>query len=283
MERNKISLLFGGSGFIGSNISNFFLSNSIRHKVIGKKECDLTKKAELSRLLDSFKDYELDILFTSSIVRKKEDTINSQISNTLMVQNLTELIHDLEIRSFIFFSSIDVYHQDTKEFNETSPTKNNSPYAISKLESEKILNEALADKLTILRMPGVYGPNDNFNSVVGHLVRIITNKQIVKVTNNGMQTRDYLYVDDISRAVLSLLEKPCSGIFNLSSGNSIKLSEIIGIIANKLKVNPELEEIESDSKLNFINISNKKFLKNFPEFQFTSIDRGICKYIETLN
>jgi len=282
MKRDKVTLLFGGSGFVGSNISKAFTSNSIRHLAIGTKECDLTKKEEVVQLLDPFKNYELDIIFTSSIVRKKEDSKKSQISNVSMVKNLAELVKDLEINSFIFFSSIDVYHHDMNEFSETSQTKNNSPYAISKMESEKILHDALRDKLTILRMPGVYGPNDKFNSVIGHLINIMNNKQKVEITNKGMQTRDYLFVDDISRAVLSLRKGPCSGIFNLSTGNSIKLIEIIDIIASNLKVTPKLEEVNSDTTQKFINISNKKFLNTFSEFNFTPIESGIRKYIDTL-
>ena len=212
MQRNRISLVFGGSGFIGSNISKHFTTKLVKHKVIGRKECDLTNKGEVLELLNLFRDYELDVVFTSSIVRKREDSINSQILNISMVKNLTEIIEGFNIRSFIFLSSIDVYHEGEEEFNENSPTSSISPYAISKLESEKILNDLLANKLTILRIPGVYGPNDNSNSVVGHLTKKILNKETVEVTNNGTQTRDYLYVDDISRAVSSLIKKPCDGI-----------------------------------------------------------------------
>jgi len=283
MENNRISLVFGGGGFIGSNISKLLSSNSVWHKVIGRKECDLTKKTEVLKLLKLFKGYDLDIVFTSSIVRKKEDSERSQISNISMIKNLTEIIGGLSIRSFIFLSSIDVYHQGEEEFKETSPTSTTSPYAVSKLESEKILNELLEDKLTILRMPGVYGPNDNSNSVVGHLTRTILNNETVKVTNNGCQTRDYLYVDDISRAVLALINKPCDGIFNLSTRESIKLLEIIDIIGNNLKIKPSIKEIESDMEINFIRISNEKFLNNFSEFKFTSIDSGIRNYIDALN
>jgi nucleoside-diphosphate-sugar epimerase len=282
MERDKVTLIFGGSGFIGSNISKALTSNSIKHLSIGKKECDLTKQEEVLEFLGPFKNYQLDIIFTSSVVRKKDDSIKSQISNVLMVRNLVELIKDKEINTFIFFSSVDVYDQDIVEYSETSQTRNISPYAISKIESENILHDALGDKLTILRMPGVYGPNDNFNSVIGHFILTMINFKTLQITNKGMQTRDYLFVDDISRAVLSLLKDPCDGIFNLSSGNSVKLIEIIDIIASKLKVIPKLEEVNSNSTKKFINISNKKFLNNFSTHNFTPIEKGIQKYIDTL-
>jgi len=283
MSKQKKVLIIGGTGFIGSQVFKGLMSNSIDCEVVSRQDCNLLSLEEVEEYLLPYKNKNLDILFAASIVRRNQDTKSSLEDNILMVSNFIKSTSEHHISSFIFLSSIDVYLNNGIELNESSLLSPKNPYSISKLYSETLLKKVFKDNLTILRLPGVYGKDDSYGSIIGKFTNLIKNNEYLKLTNNGIQRRDYLYVEDITRAILRLLESPSFGVFNLSSGKSIQLVEIIKIISDELCQNSYIEKSIGDSKELNIRISNKKFLKAYPGFNFTSMESGIHKYIKELN
>ena len=137
--------------------------------------------------------------------------------------------------------------------------------------------------LTILRLPGAYGPNDQFQSIVGGFINSINRKEVITLTNQGRQLRDYVFVNDIGDIILELIKKPQEGIFNLSTGSSLELISIINLISKFLDKEPIIEESYEKSKEYNLRVSNKKIAKVFTNFSFTSIELGIKKYIQEIN
>jgi len=280
---NKIAIIIGGNGFIGSEVVRALKKSSINYVSVSRKDCNLLALDEVKQYFLKYKAQNLDIIFTASIVRRKNDSESALENNILMIRNFIKATYSHQINSFIFLSSIDVYHNNNLSLNESTKLLPNKPYAASKLSSEIILKKAFKDKLIILRLPGVYGINDKNGSIIGKFTESIKNNTDLKLSNKGLQYRDYLYVEDVAKVILSLLERPFSGIFNLSTGRSIRLVEIVKIISKELgKVPMIIESIEDLSQAN-IKISNKKFIDTFPNFSFTSMESGIKKYINELS
>ncbi|MBT4434747.1 NAD(P)-dependent oxidoreductase [bacterium] len=283
MSSNKIALVIGGNGFIGSLVVKALKKYSIDHAAVSRKDCNLLSLEEVKKNLLPYKSKNLDIIFTASIVRRKQDSKSALEDNILMMSNFIQSVSQHHINSFIFISSIDVYLNNDFSLDESTLLSPNNPYSISKLCSEAMLHKAFKDQLTILRLPGVYGIDDKNGSIVGKFTELIKNNVCLKLFNKGLQYRDYLYVEDIPRAILRFLENPSSGIFNLSTGKSMRIVEIIKIISDELGRTPLIEESKVNSSQVNIKISNKKFLEEYPSFTFTSMKSGIKKYIKELN
>ena len=282
MNSNKIAIVIGGNGFIGSEVVSALKKNSISCVSVIRKDCNLLAFDEVKQYFLQYKTQNLDIIFTASIVRRKNDSGSASEDNILMIKNFIKATYSHQINSFIFLSSIDVYHNNSLSLNESTKLLPNKPYSISKLSSEIMLKKVFKDKLIILRMPGVYGINDKNGSIIGKFTKLIKNNTELKLFSKGLQYRDYLYVEDIPKVIISLMEGSFSGIFNLSTGKSIRLVEIIKIISKELGQAPLIKESLEDLPLLNITVSNKKFLDAFPNFSFTSMELGIKKFIQGL-
>lgn len=283
MNNKKTVLVVGGAGFVGSQVAKTLKNNSIDYEVLSRKECDLLSLEEVEKCLLPYKSKNLDVLFTASILGRSQDPKTSLQDNILMVSNFIKSVSDHNINSFIYISSIDVYFNNGFKIDESSLLCPKNHYSISKICCEAMLKSIFNDKLTILRLPGIYGINDG-GSIIEKFTNLIKNNEPLKLINKGSQFRDYLYVGDVSRAVLKLLKSPCSGVFNLSSGESLKLIQITSLISKELNQEALIEKSLSDSSSEVdIYISNKKFLNEYPDFSFTSMESGIKQYIKEKN
>ncbi|MBI5347134.1 MAG: NAD-dependent epimerase/dehydratase family protein [Candidatus Aenigmarchaeota archaeon] len=122
----------------------------------------------------------------------------------------------------VFASSAAVYGDAPPPHRDDAECKPISQYGKSKLRAEKICPEGSL----ILRFFNVYGPR-------GHgVINIFTEKTVkyedVKIFGTGMQTRDYVHVEDVIEALL--LGFKHSGIYNVGTGKETNLLDVIDLI-----------------------------------------------------
>jgi nucleoside-diphosphate-sugar epimerase len=79
----------------------------------------------------------------------------------------------------------------------------------------------------------LYGPREHPNRLISSVIRALLLDQPARCTH-GNQIRDYLYVEDVGDAFVTLLESGVEGPVNIASGHPIALREIIHKIAKKL-------------------------------------------------
>jgi nucleoside-diphosphate-sugar epimerase len=285
MNRKSLILVVGSNGFIGKSIIKNLKNNSLATKNISRKECDLLDSYQTIKYFRSFREKTLDVIFVASITRSKEDSFSSMQKNIIMIKNFIDASKNLKLNSLIFISSVDVYdYKENTQLTEESFLFPSNPYAISKICSEEMLKSAFKENiLTILRLPGAYGPNDQFQSIVGGFINSINRKEVITLKNQGRQLRDYVFVNDIGDIILELLKKPQEGIFNLSTGSSLELISIINLISKFLDKESIIEGSLEKSKEYNLRISNKKLADIFSNFSFTSMELGIKKYIQGIN
>ncbi len=255
-------LVTGGCGFIGSNVVDAYVDNGYDVAIIdnlstGKKE----NKNEKARLY-------VDDICSDSIeeIFKKEmpQIVNhhaAQISVPLSVQDplfdaevnikgiirLLQLCVRYNVKKFIFSSTGGAIYGDA----DVVPTDENyvpepaSPYAISKLSSEKYIRFFYGQyglAYTVLRYSNVYGPRQIPHGEAG-VVAIFTEKLLdgIHPTLNhfphepqGM-TRDYCYVKDIARANIIATNMDKVGIYNIGTGKGTTTLELYMEIINALR------------------------------------------------
>jgi len=113
-------------------------------------------------------------------------------------------------------------------WNEDHAAIPESPYGISKLSVENYLR-VLAPNSAILRLANVYGPRQNAHGEAGvvaiFLEKILKNEHI-KIFGNGLQTRDFVYVDDVVDAFVMAMLPDLTGIYNVSTGERTDVETI---------------------------------------------------------
>jgi nucleoside-diphosphate-sugar epimerase len=124
-----------------------------------------------------------------------------------------------------------------------------SPYAISKLTNElfaKFFYETHGLQTVCLRYFNVYGrrqnPFSDYAAVIPRFIRFALNNEPVTIYGDGLQTRDFIYIDDIVECNrLALTVKTTEPLtLNAASGRSVSIVELADIILKRANSNAKL-------------------------------------------
>lgn len=151
----------------------------------------------------------------------------------LLERMTPELQKNTDLERFVYASTLLLYPDSDRPASETSPVIPRTPYERAKRKEEEILGEVFSEapgKLVIARLANVYGGVKN-TGVVGKIFSALKTGTTFTVNGVGSQRRDFIHVDDVAHLLVGLLNaRNAAGIYNISTGESHALSEIIARI-----------------------------------------------------
>lgn len=246
-------MVTGGSGFIGSHIVDTLLENHYEVAVfdnlstgsvqnINKEKVNFFLGDILSNDLETavalFKpEYIIHEAAQTSVSRSIEDIHYDAELNIMGTINIINICRKYSIKKVIFASSAAVYGNSKQiPIPVAGSILPNSPYGLSKHMAEeylKLAKDLYGINYTILRYSNVYGPRQNGLGEGGvisiFLNNLITNRSQT-IFGDGNQTRDFIYVKDVSSANLKALEEDVCGVFNISSSTSTSINQLLNIV-----------------------------------------------------
>jgi len=266
------ALVTGGAGFIGSHVADLFLANGWEVTVVddlssGKRE-NLPPDAkfheigifspELVRLVSEQRFEVIAHLAGQIDVRKSvADPIGDATTNILGTINLMEALRATVAKSRVVFTSTGgaLYGDfNTPPNFETYPKDPESPYAIAKLSTELYLafyGRVHNMESAAVRFGNVYGPRQDPHGEAGVVAifsgRILNNHPLT-IFGDGLQTRDYVYVGDVARAVYLAATMPLpekerldARAFNIGTGKGTSVIEIAKLLQDAAGSNVPIE------------------------------------------
>jgi len=261
-------LVTGGAGFIGShlvdklvekgcrvtvldNLSNGRLSNIENHLSNGNVvlvEGDILDQKTVTKAVTDCDA----VVHLAAIVSVPFSVVNPKLTYEVNVYG-TKLLLDQcvanKVKKFVLASSCAVYGEPNYlPTNELHPTNPLSPYAESKLEAERtcLKNYGTIElKPVVLRLFNVYGPRqaqNGYASVISSFAERLTTKMPLIIHGDGLQTRDFVHVTDVTEAIWLALNKPCvEGVFNVASGKPVKIRQLAQVMAKLVGIeNPRM-------------------------------------------
>lgn len=191
------------------------------------------------------------------------------------------------IKSFIYASSSSVYGlNENLPYDEFSNTDNPiSLYAATKKSNELIAHSyshIYGLKTIGLRFFTVYGPWGRPDMAYYKFSNLILNNKPINIYNNGLNFRDFTYIDDIINGlekIIKKIPKENFNIFNLGNNKSVSLIDFITILEKNLNKNAVKRFIEAqkgDVNRTWANIDKAKEIFLFEPN--TSIEFGLKKF-----
>ena len=224
------------------------------HQVLGKssKELDFTDRAAV---FAEFKSSDCDALV---IAAAKVGGIGANVSTpvdflsvNLQIQtNLLDVAHITKIRKVLFLGSSCIYPKFAPQPIPESALltglleSTNEPYAIAKIAGLKLVDAYRTQfgHQWISAMPSnLYGPRDNFNPATAHVLPALIHRlhfakingaKSVSIWGDGTPLREFLFVEDLARASLLLLNKYDHSVaINVGSGEEITIKDLALLIS----------------------------------------------------
>jgi len=249
---NSKILIVGGSGFIGKNlIFNILKSNikydifslSLKQKIripgVNNINVDLRNFTRVKKILNKI-EFKYVINVSGYVDHITDHKIGEKflIDNLRSIFNLIKVLKRSKLKRFIHIGSGDEYDIDNKKLDELTKEKAKNYYSLSKIYTThylKLYYELESFPVVFFRVFLVYGPHQKNNRLIPFVIENCLKNKLSKLSK-GNQKRDFLYIDDLIRAIIiSLKVDNINGlVFNICSGNSHQVSEIVKIINKKI-------------------------------------------------
>ena len=313
-------LITGAAGFIGFHTS--LRLTQLNHDVVGVDNLNdyydvSLKNDRLNQLLEfpNFRFFQMDInnkeameeLFTKNkfdyVIHLAAQagvrySINHPMpyieSNIVGFVQLLEMLRKYPVKRLFYASSSSVYGNST-EVPFSTNNRTDAPvslYAATKKANEVIMHayQNLYDiRATGLRFFTVYGPWGRPDMAYYSFAEAIMNHQPIKVFNQGKLSRDFTYIDDITDAMLALLNLdqtqpdrlPNNSIYNIGNNHPVTLEEFISTLESLLGIEAIKEYVEmqpGDVETTYADISPLKELIGYEPK--TKLKKGLKIFVD---
>lgn len=241
-------LVTGGNGFLGKSLIKTLQSVGT-YEIFSPRSVhfDLTNASQAKNLFDYFRPNKVIHLaaVVGGIGANKENPGSFFYKNCMMGLNVIENCRIYNVDKIVQIGTVCSYPKFTPvPFSENSmwdgyPEETNAPYGIAK-KALYVMIKAYEQQYhlngSVLVPCNLYGPHDNFNPSSSHVIPALIKKFVEAKANNeekvvcwgtGNATREFLYVDDASRGIVSSLDKDTGpDPINLGGGTEISIKDL---------------------------------------------------------
>jgi len=243
-------LVTGGAGFVGANLVRTLLQQ--RHQVTVLDNLSTGHREYLAGLPIEFTEGDiLDTDLVNRIMAGHDSVIHLAAQtgvpgslldpyrdcevNVMGTLNMLDAARHAHVRRFVFASSNAPLGRQPPPATEDKAPLPISPYGASKLAGEGYClayHGSWGLGVVVLRFANLYGPySAHKNSVVAQFFKDLMVQGRITIDGDGGQTRDFIYVDDLCRAVLFALESDVSGdVFQIASGIETSIQELASLL-----------------------------------------------------
>ncbi len=299
-------LITGGAGFIGKHLIKSLLKNENTVTIFDnfsnsdkKSELSLIKgvkiiEGDITKLNDisnAVKDQQIVIHLAAKIsveesIKNPSETFRINVDGT---KNVLIACKKNNVKKIIVASSAAVYGESIPNVKSTEKSKIKpiSPYGESKIKMEEEIKKfALKYKINyiILRFFNIYGigQSSEYAGVITKFLERIKNNESLKIFGDGMQTRDFVSIQDVINSIHNAMSYNKNGVFNIASGKIITIKELaeLMILLSKKKLDIQYIPLKKgDIRYSDADISQAK--ENLGYVPKTKIKDGIKKLLNT--
>lgn len=275
-------LVTGGAGFIGSHIVKQLLDEA--HEVIVYDDFSTSSRdgidSNATVVEGSIKDSKLlteslhsvdSVIHMASFIAVEEsvkDPLKYIDNNVLGTACLLEAMRAAKVKKIVFSSSATVYGEPKSlPILEDAPLSAANPYAASKIAMEALCESFYKTDgfdATILRYFNPYGPGEEHHPethAIPNFIKAGIKRVAVPLYWKGEQVRDFIFVEDLAAAHISVLDLSGYNVFNVGTQSGTKIADVINILSEILGyklVIDDLGERKGDVMANYASSAKLK-------------------------
>lgn len=303
-------ILFGGAGFIGTNLSRKLAENKENNIIIVDKskvgflnleKMNLKNVVFKERKFDMETDFE-EILENQDIVyhlisttvptTSNQDIAQEMMSNVVVTAKLLDACVASKVKKVIFLSSGGTVYGKSVEcpLKEDAQTNPITSYGVQKLTIEKLLylyNHMYGLDYRVVRLSNPYGPFQRPNGVQGVITTFVykaLKEEDIVVFGDGSVVRDFIYIDDAVNGIIKIAENQGSHkVYNLGCGKGTSINHLLEVLQNVIdrKMNIIYKPGRNvDVGVNYLDI--EQYEKDFGKLSLVSLEKGILNTMDFL-
>lgn len=252
----------GHTGLVGSSVFNKLKKSGYKNIVVAtSKEVDLKNQSQTQKF---FEENRPEYVFLCAakcggIIDNLNYPVEYLLDNMNIQNNVISNSHYFDVKKLMFFASSCIFPKNCQqpikeEYLLTGELeKTNEPYSIAKISGIKLCEsyrKQYGSNFISVNPCNVYGPNDKFDDMHGHVMSSLiykiwkANKEnisTVKCFGDGSPKREFIYSDDLADASLFVMNNyESSEVINIGSGIDYKIIDIANIICEIVGYNGSL-------------------------------------------
>ncbi|NBP55416.1 dTDP-glucose 4,6-dehydratase [bacterium] len=313
--KNKI-LVTGGAGFMGSYFIKYLIAEHPYVEIINFDALTYAGNLEnLNSLVDNgrytfikgditdidlidktVQDNNIELIVNFAAETHVDNSIKSPLqavnTNIMGVASILEVVRKYNIE-LLQISTDEVFGTtDTGSFTEQSPFVPNSPYSAAKAGGDllcRAYNETYGTKVIVTHSCNVMGPNQYPEKLIPLAITNLMENKKIPLYGDGLNVREWIYVEDHSRAIEFIMEKGTQGeVYNIGTGFEITNLDLITKLLQNFGLDIDRIEYVTDRPAHDRRYSiDSTKLRNLgwsPYFDFdTAIRKTIAWYTENQN
>lgn len=250
--KEETVLVTGGAGFIGSHVVEALLDEGASVVVVDDMSTGSEDNLSYQGESGSLRTIEVDISGVAAstiegvtmgvhlaalteVAASIQDPTGTVETNVLGSIHVLEALHEVGARSAVVASSAAVYGEVPVPVDEAGPHHPMSPYGAGKLAVDHFVRYYASHtdlSASALRFFNVYGPRQHprspYSGVISVFAAAALKGEDLTVNGDGEQTRDFIFVEDVVRAILSALEAPEAGgeTMNIGTGRPTSINDL---------------------------------------------------------
>jgi UDP-glucose 4-epimerase len=294
----------GGAGFIGSHVADAYVARGYRVWVVDDlssgRKANLNEDVEFVEmgiedpaLRDLFREVKFDLvsLHAAQIdVRiSVDDPARDASVNVIGLLNVLEGAREVGTQRVVYISSGGVVYGEPEQIPtpEIAPKLPLSPYGVAKLSGEHYLHyyrEVHGLEYVALRYANVFGPRQDPHGeagVVAIFAQALLEGRDCTIFGDGLQTRDYVFVDDVVSANMDCLEKDFCGPLNIGTGRETNVVDLFAAIKKHAGGSGKAvhaEAREGEARRNCLDASRANHELGW--LPATSLDQGLAATVD---
>ena len=299
-------LLYGGTGFLGTNLIRHFSNKDGNELVVVSRsmprlpvenvtyidrELFQKESEQILQTIDVFF-YLIGRAAPRQISNSDIRVCDAEIADLeFLMSRIARAKSKVKLR-FVYLSSGGSVYGESRgvafcELDELNPI---TEYGRVKKSGEEIVSRRATEEnipYLLLRPTNVYGRNQSpkkNQGVISIFADKIRNSETIDVFGDGNSKKDYLYIDDFLSAVEGLLVSKVSGVYNIGSGFEASVNELVRILERELNVQAIKNHVGLDvPDVTCLSLDCKK-LSHMTQFSASfNLEDGIREYLKNIS